>query len=57
VDVINRATIGTIDFPLPVPKAVRIQIINRVTCTPILQLLFTPNDITHSTLLLVEAKG
>ena len=47
MDVVNRPTFGTVDRAFPVPKAVRIQIINGVTGLS-LKIFFTPDYITHS---------
>jgi hypothetical protein len=52
VDVVNRSTFGTVDGAFPVPKAVRIQIIDGVTGLS-LKIFFTPDYITHSSLLLL----
>jgi hypothetical protein len=52
VDVVNRPTFGTVDGAFPVPKAVRIQIINGVTGLS-LKIFFTPDYITHSSHLLL----
>jgi hypothetical protein len=52
VDVVDRPTFGTVDGALPVPKAVRIQIINGVTRLS-LKIFFTPDYITHSSHLLL----
>jgi hypothetical protein len=52
VDIVNCPTFGTIDGAFPVPKAVRIQIINGVTRLS-LKIFFTPNYITHSLHLLL----
>jgi hypothetical protein len=52
VDVVDRPTFGTVDGALPVPKTVRIQIINGVTGLS-LKIFFTPDYITHSSHLLL----
>jgi hypothetical protein len=52
VDIVDRPTFGTVDGALPVPKTVRIQIINGVTGLS-LKIFFTPDYITHSSHLLL----
>jgi hypothetical protein len=52
VDVVDRSTFGTVDGAFPVPKAVRIQVINGVTGLS-LKIFFTPDYITHSSHLLL----
>jgi len=52
VDIVDRSTFGTINGAFPVPKAIRIQIINGVTGLS-LKIFFTPNYITHNLYLLL----
>jgi hypothetical protein len=52
VDIINRPTFGTVDIPFPVPKAVRIKVVNSITRLS-LKIFFTPDHITHGSYLLL----
>jgi hypothetical protein len=52
VNVVNRSAFGTVDGAFPVPKAVRIQIINSITGLS-LKIFFTPDHITHGSYLLL----
>jgi len=52
VDVVDRPTFGTVDCAFPVPKAIRVKVINGVTGLS-LKIFFTPYYITHSLHLLL----